>query len=80
MAECQAAEMLAVMAPSRASSLPQWICGEPVICVHPRLIVGASLLAMAECQAAETLAVMAPSRASSLPQWICDAHVIYVHP
>jgi hypothetical protein len=44
------------------SSLPQWLCGERVICVHLRSIVGASLLAMAACQAAWMLAAMASSR------------------
>ena len=67
-AGCQATVMLAVLASSRASPLPQGSL------VNTRFVhgrdpnVGASLLANAGCQATGLLAVLASSRASPLPQ------------
>ncbi|KAB0501690.1 hypothetical protein F7R06_19665 [Pseudomonas moorei] len=65
MAVCQAALMLNVPAPSRASPLPQcsWMYAESVNAPNS---VGAGLPAMAVCQAALMLNVPAPSRASPL--------------
>ncbi|PMZ90994.1 hypothetical protein C1X61_07160 [Pseudomonas sp. FW215-T2] len=41
--------VLAGLASSRASSLPQGVCGECDICVRHKTIVGASLLAKTVC-------------------------------
>ncbi|TPG82625.1 hypothetical protein EAH72_18860 [Pseudomonas caspiana] len=46
-----AKSMLSVLAPSRASSLPQGICVVHKIGIHHKTPVGASLLAMADWQA-----------------------------
>ncbi|MBD0681355.1 hypothetical protein CGA21_22205, partial [Pseudomonas sp. PSB11] len=70
-AVCQATLMRDVMAPSRAGSLPHWICVVTHFECSPDPPVGASLLAKAVCQATLMLDVMASSRASPLPHWIC---------
>ncbi len=53
---------------SRASSLPQWACGEHKTHEHPRSPVGASLLAMPSAHPTSPQTDPPPSRASPLPQ------------